>query len=75
MANLTEARHIPMRKMALRPILEQNPSIDVVIDLHRDGVAEGTRLVTNVDGKDMAKVMLFNGLSYSNLNGGYWLSL
>lgn len=50
-------------------ILEQNPSIDVVIDLHRDGVAEGTRLVTNVDGKDMAKVMLFNGLSYSNLNG------
>ena len=50
-------------------ILNQNPSIDVVIDLHRDGVAETTRLVTNIDGKQMAKVMLFNGLSYSVRNG------
>lgn len=50
-------------------ILNANPSIDVVIDLHRDGVAETTRLVTNIDGKDMAKVMLFNGLSYSIRNG------
>ncbi len=50
-------------------ILNENPSIDVVIDLHRDGVAESTRLVTNVDGKQMAKVMLFNGLSYSIRNG------
>ena len=48
---------------ALEQILADNPSIDVVIDLHRDGVGENTRLVTNVNGTDMAKVMFFNGLS------------
>lgn len=44
-------------------ILRDNPSIEVVIDLHRDGVAEGTRLVTTVDGKPAAQIMLFNGMS------------
>jgi stage II sporulation protein P len=32
-------------------------------------VAETTHLVTEVDGKQMAKIMFFNGLSYSRLNG------
>lgn len=50
-------------------ILEENPSIEVVIDLHRDGVADTTHLVTEVDGKSMAKIMFFNGLSYSKVNG------
>jgi stage II sporulation protein P len=50
-------------------ILSEYPSIEVVIDLHRDGVAETTHLVTEVDGKQMAKIMFFNGLSYSRLNG------
>lgn len=50
-------------------ILKNNPSIEVVIDLHRDGVAETTHLVTQVDGKQTAKLMFFNGLSYSNING------
>ena len=50
-------------------ILKDIPSIDVVIDLHRDGVAQDTRLVTQVDGKQMAKVMFFNGISYSNAVG------
>ena len=44
-------------------ILQQNPSIEVVIDLHRDGVADGTRFVTMIDGKPTAKIMLFNGMS------------
>ena len=34
----------------VRPILEANPTIEVAIDLHRDGVAEGTHLVTEVNG-------------------------
>ena len=38
-------------------ILEENPSIQVVIDLHRDGVKEGTRLVTEVNGKPTARIM------------------
>ena len=50
-------------------LLEENPTIEVVIDLHRDGVADTTHLVTEVDGKSMAKVMFFNGLSYSKVNG------
>ena len=49
--------------------MEENPTIEVVIDLHRDGVADTTHLVTEVDGKSMAKVMFFNGLSYSKVNG------
>lgn len=50
-------------------ILQENPSIEVVIDLHRDGVAETTHLLTEVDGKKMAKIMFFNGLSYSRVKG------
>lgn len=47
----------------LPKILEENPGIEVIIDLHRDGVAEGTRLVTEIDGKPTAQLMFFNGLS------------
>ena len=47
----------------IRKILDENPSIQVVIDLHRDGVKEGTRLVTTVNGKTTAQIMFFNGLS------------
>lgn len=44
-------------------ILAENPSIQVCIDMHRDGVGENTRLVSNVDGRDVAKVMLVTGVS------------
>lgn len=54
---------------SVRPIIEANPSIEVAIDLHRDGVAEGTHLVTEVGGKPTAKIMYFNGLSRSRTNG------
>lgn len=47
----------------LEKILEEHPSIEVVIDLHRDGVADSTRLVTEIDGKPTAQFMFFNGLS------------
>lgn len=43
-------------------ILEENPSIEVVIDLHRDGVREDIHLVTDINGQPTAKVMFFNGL-------------
>lgn len=54
---------------ALEQVLAENPSIEVVIDLHRDGVAEGTRLVTTQNGKEMAQVMFFNGLSRTTSTG------
>lgn len=50
-------------------ILEENPSIEVVIDLHRDGVGENTHLVTEINGKPTAKIMFLNGVSRSNTNG------
>ena len=56
-------------KPALRKILEENPSIEMVIDLHRDGVREDTHLVTEINGKPTAKIMFFNGLSRTRTNG------
>lgn len=53
----------------VRPILEEHPSIEVVIDLHRDGVGEDTHLVTEVNGKPTAQIMFFNGLSRTKDNG------
>lgn len=54
---------------AIEQILSENPSIQVVLDLHRDEVAEGTKLVTDVQGRPTAKIMFFNGLSYTNQTG------
>lgn len=53
----------------IEQIIKDNPSIQVVIDLHRDGVAEGTRLVTEQNGKKMAQIMFFNGLSRTTSTG------
>ena len=50
-------------------VLQENPSIEVLIDLHRDGVAEGKRLVTQINGKDTAKIMFFNGISHTISQG------
>ncbi|WP_346344914.1 stage II sporulation protein P [Clostridium sp. MCC353] len=44
-------------------ILQENPSVEVVLDLHRDGVREGVHLVSDVNGKPTANIMFFNGLS------------
>ena len=54
---------------SIQKIINDNPSIQVVIDLHRDGVGENTRLVTTQNGKKMAKIMFFNGLSRTARNG------
>lgn len=48
-------------------VLEENPGIQVVIDLHRDGVEQ--HFVTEIDGKPCAKIMFFNGLSMTASNG------
>ncbi len=50
-------------------VLEENPTIEVVIDLHRDGVPEDRHLVTEINGKPTAQIMCFNGLSYTTNNG------
>ena len=50
-------------------ILKENPSIEVVIDLHRDGVPDNLHLVTEVNGKQTAQIMFFNGLSKTTSQG------
>ena len=47
---------------AVEQILQENPTIEVVIDLHRDGV-EGQKFVTEIDGKPTSMIMFFNGIS------------
>jgi stage II sporulation protein P len=44
-------------------LLEKYPSVQVVLDLHRDGVSSKTRLVSTVNGKKTANIMFFQGMS------------
>lgn len=53
----------------IEQVLEENPQIQVVIDLHRDAMDESTRLVTEVDGRPTARFMFFNGLSRTRKTG------
>jgi len=53
----------------IETLLKEYPSVEVVIDLHRDAVAEETKLVSEQNGKQAAQVMFFNGLSYTKKQG------
>lgn len=54
---------------ALEQILAENPSIEVIIDLHRDAMPEDRRLVVDLQGKPTAQFMFFNGLSRTARSG------
>ena len=56
-------------KADFEKILAENPSIEVIIDLHRDGVSEGTHLVKEIGGRQTAQFMFFNGISFLNSTG------
>lgn len=43
-------------------ILKQYPSIQMCIDIHRDGVKGTNKFLTTINGKDTAKMMFVNGL-------------
>jgi stage II sporulation protein P len=53
----------------LKKILKENPSIEVAIDLHRDGIPDNIKLVKQVNNKPTAKLMFFNGLCKTMVNG------
>lgn len=53
----------------IEELLEENPSIQVVIDLHRDEMPEGTRLAMDLDGRPTARFMFFNGMSRTRKTG------
>lgn len=67
--NMDRSKAYQLAEPQVQKILKENPSIEVVIDLHRDGVGESTHLVTDVGGKKTAQIMFFNGLSRSKANG------
>lgn len=52
-------------RTSIEKVLEENPTVEVVIDLHRDGVPDDRRLVTEVNGKSTAQLLFYNGLSYT----------
>ena len=54
---------------AIEQILEENPTIEVVIDLHRDAVSGDRKLVMDLQGRPTARFMFFNGLSYGRKSG------
>lgn len=48
----------------IKKILERYPTIELVIDMHRDGIDDvEKKLITEINGEVCAKIMLFNGLS------------
>ena len=49
----------------IEKLLAENPSIEVVIDLHRDEMPADKRLVVDLQGRPTAQFMFFNGLSRS----------
>lgn len=53
----------------IEKLLEENPSIQVIIDLHRDSMPEDTKLVMDLDGRPTARFMFFNGLSRTQQTG------
>ncbi len=48
---------------AVEELLREYPSVEVVIDLHRDAVPEDRRLSVDLQGRPTAQFMFFNGLS------------
>lgn len=66
---MDRSRAYQLAEVKVRKILKKYPSIEVVIDLHRDGVGNNTHLVTSIDGKKTGQMMFFNGLSRTKKNG------
>lgn len=54
---------------AIEKILSENPTIEVVIDVHRDEMREGKKLVMDLQGRPTARFMFFNGLSHIRNKG------
>ncbi|MCD7817858.1 MAG: stage II sporulation protein P [Lachnospiraceae bacterium] len=49
---------------SIKEILEENPTIEVIIDLHRDGIdGDVEDFTTEIDGEPASRIMFFNGIS------------
>lgn len=54
---------------ALTELIREYPSIEVVIDLHRDSMNENRDMTLDINGKRTARFMFFNGISRNRQNG------
>jgi len=66
---LRRAGSYEVMEPAVSKILEKYPSIEIMIDLHRDGVPDDMHLVTEINGKPTAQLMFFNGITRLNKDG------
>lgn len=64
----TDKKEYDRMEPVIEKIIAENPSIEIVIDLHRDAL--DTKLVTDINGKPTAPVMFVNGLSRDLNNQG-----
>ena len=55
--------------VGIEKILSENPSIEIMIDLHRDETKSDVHLVKEIQGISMARFMFFNGMSYLRNKG------
>jgi len=53
----------------IKKLLKDNPQIEVVIDIHRDGIPDNLKLITEVNKKKTAKLMFVNGICEKITNG------
>ena len=63
MGKLDRSLRTLMHWKEFNEILARYPSIQVVLDIHRDGVGEDVYLKTEIGGQPSARIMFFNGLS------------
>lgn len=59
---------------AIAAILEQNPQIDIVVDLHRDGVSREIT-TTAIEGRDTARLLFVVGTRHDGWNSNLRFSL
>lgn len=57
-------------EVVIQNILDENPSIQVAIDLHRDGVFGEGKVVGNLNGENAAKIMFVNGMTRQKNQAG-----
>lgn len=59
-------------RISVQRILDENPSIKIVLDIHRDSIErnDGTRIapLTEIDGKSAAQVMIISGCDDGTMN-------
>jgi len=53
----------------IRQVLAENPTIEIIIDLHRDGVRGDHKFLTYIDDIPVARIMYVNGLTLQRRSG------